>query len=358
MLLQRPRRMSTTTRIIHPAVTQAPGFAGKLLRLAPSITGIAPQPMFLAVPRAKKHDDSSGQQPDDKKPLTLSDRIMASTSLDELLTLVEDNSPNLSPAAVSSSLLRAAHLKREEGRSLSEAMRARLPEVVSQHIERHMTERISEYDAFTLGLCAQKLATMRMGRKSTFRAIESEAITKLRDFDPRGLSSLLRAFAKACFPAPQLFQAGNERLCSDLGVVLKEFSAQDLSNLLWAHTKAGQQPNELFMAVDAHLNANHRLLMDFRPQDFCNILWAYATADVPAPKLFKAVESHLNANPELIDRFSPQGLFSNVLWAYATAGVPAPSLFEAVDAHLNANPQTTMGNFKPQALCQSSLGLC
>ena len=320
-----------------------PRLAGKLLAV-PRITGVSLKPMPLVVPRAKRNGGSSRQP--GKEPL-LSARIMASTSLDELLALVEENSANLSPDAVSASLLRAAYLKREQGRSLSETMRDRLPEVVNQHLERHMTTRILDYDAFTLALCAHKLATIRMGRKSTFRAVEKQAINKLQDFQPRGLSSLLWAFAKANFQAPQLFEAVDDHLHSHPGLLM-QFTAQDLSNLLWAFAKAGQQAPKLFKAVDFDLCANDRLLKVFKPQDFSNLLWAYATAGEQAPNLFEAVENHLNANLELMDKFIPQ-CFSNILWAYATSGVQAPKLFKAVESHLVSNPDM-LGNFKSKEL--------
>ena len=294
------------------------------------------------VPRAEKPRRPSSPP---EEPLLLLDSIKGSTNLDELLTTIEQNHSQLGSDEVRESLLRATKLEQEEGRSLSTNTRNRLKGVVSQHLERHITERISDYNAFSLSLCAHKLAKMRVGRKATFGAIEKEARRKLRHFQPRGLSSLLWAFAKACAEAPQLFEALDGHLQSHPGL-LKKFNPQDFSNLLWAYATAGEKAPKLFEAVDAHLHKNPGLLDRFKPQEFSNLLWAYATAGEKAPKLFEAVDAHLHTNPGLLDRFKPQEL-SNLLWAYATAGEKAPKLFEAVDAHLHTNPGL-LERFMPQ----------
>ena len=311
--------------------------------MLPGITTTVDETLILGpVTRAEKPRRPSSPP---EEPLLLLDSIKGSTNLDELLTIIEQNHSQLGSDEVRESLLRATKLEQEEGRSLSANTRNRLKGVVSQHLERHITERISDYSAFSLSLCAHKLAKMRVGRKATFGAIEKEARTKLRHFQPRGLSTLLWAFAKACAEAPQLFEAVDGHLQSHPGL-LKKFNPQDFSNLLWAYATAGEKAPKLFEAVDAHLHTNPRLLRGFNPQDFSNLLWAYATAGEKAPKLFEAVDAHLHTNPGLLDRFKPQGL-SNLLWAYATAGEKAPKLFEAVDAHLHTNPRL-LERFTPQ----------
>ena len=320
-----------------------PGFAGKkLLGIMP---GNAVESLFLAAPRAKKRGRSQPSSSPREEPLLLLDRIKASTTLDELLTIIEQNDSKLSTREVRESLLRAAKLQQDERRSLSDQMRNRLKGVVSQHLERHITERISDYDAFSLAFCAHKLAKMRVGGKSTFRAIEKEVLIKMQDFDPRGIANLLWAFAKSSAEAPDLFEAVYSHLQSHPDL-LDVFEPQQLSNLLWAYATAGEQAPKLFEAVDAHLQANPGLLDRFKPQGFSNLLWAYATAEEKAPKLFEAVDAHLQANPGLLKGFQPEG-FSMLLWAYATAAEKAPKLFEAVDAHLQANPWL-LRKFKPQ----------
>ena len=321
-------------------------FAGGTLLRVIRMPGIAIEPLPLAVPRAKKR----GRQPSSpprKEPLLLIDRIKASTTLNELLTIIEKNDSKLSTREVRESLLRAAKLQQDERRSLSDQMRCRLKRVVSQHLERHITERTSDYDAFSLASCAHKLAKMRLGGKSAFHAIEKEALIKLQDFKPRGFANLLWAFAKSSAEAPQLFEAVYAHLQSNPGL-LDDFKPQGFSNLLWAYATVEEKAPQLFEAVDAHLQVNPELLKKFNPQNFSMLLWAYASAREKAPKLFEAVDAHLQANPGLLDRFKPQG-FSMLLWAYASAREKAPKLFEAVDAHLQANPGL-LDRFKSQEL--------
>ena len=321
--------------------------AGKLRLVQPSTDRSLSRLSLLAVPRAARRPNAPRRQQDDDKSLV--DRIKASTSLDELLGLIEQNCTRLDSDAVSQTLSRAAKLKQQKGRRLSNNTRDRLRAVVSEHLERHIVDRTSDYNAFSLASCSHKLAKMSMGEKSTFRAIDEEAITKMKDFKPRGFSNLLWAFATAEVKAPRLFEAVAGHLEAHPGL-LKDFIPQNFSMLLWAYATAGEPAPKLFQLVDAHLEArllsNPGLLDRFKPQGFSNLLWAYAKAGEQAPKLFEAVAGHLEANPGLMDRFKPQG-FSNLLWAYATAGEQAPKLFEAVAGHLEANPGL-LGDFKPQ----------
>ena len=322
-------------------------FAGETLPRAIGMPGIAIEPLlFVTAPRAiEKRGRQPYSSPSRKEPLLLLGRIKNSTTLDELLNIVEQNDTLLGANEVGESLLRAARLQQEERRSLSDRMRNRLKGVVSQHLERHITEMISDYDAFSLALCAHKLAKMRVGGKSTFRAIEKEALVKLRFFKPQGLTMLLWAYATAEEKAPKLFGAVEAHLQAN-PELLDRFNPQDFSMLLWAYATAEQRAPKLFRAVYAHLCNNPGLLGDFTPQDFSMLLWAYASAGEKAPKLFEAVDAHLQASPGLLKKLNPQD-FSMLLWAYATAEEKAPKLSEAVDAHLQADPGL-LKQFSPQ----------
>ena len=386
-MLSRPRNPNRVLPLgLHYRNIKNPsGFAGGTLLRVIGTPGIAVEPLPFAAPRAKKRGRQPSSSSPRKEPLLLLDRIKHSTTLNELLTIIEQNDSHLGANEVRESLLRASKLQQEERRSLSDQVRNRLRRVVSQHLERHITERTSDYDAFSLAFCAHKLAKMRVGRTSTFNAIEKEALVKMRGFKPRGIANLLWAYATAGAEAPQLFEAVDNHLQSNPGLLdefkpqgfsntlwafakssaeapqlftaverhiqshqglLDEFKPQQLSNLLWAFAKSSSDAPQLFEAVYAHLQSHRGLLDEFNPQNFSNLLWAYATAQAKAPKLFEAVYAHLQANPGLLGDFTPQG-FSNLLWAYATAGEKAPKLFEAVYAHLQANPGLLKG-FQPQ----------
>ena len=349
-MLSRPRNPNHRVPLpgLHYRNIKNPsGFAGGTLRRVVRMPGITVEPLLpFAAPRAKKRGRQPSSSPR-KEPLLLLDRIKASTTLNELLTIFEQNDTLLGANEVRESLLRAANFQQDERRSLSDQMRNRLKRVASQHLERHITERTSDYDAYSLAFCAHKLAKMGVGGKSTFRAIEKEALIKLRFFKPRGFANLLWAFATAGAEAPQLFEAVDRHLQSHQGL-LDEFKPQELSNILWAFAKSSSEAPQLFEAVYAHLQSNPGLLDDFKPQGFSNLLWAFATAGAEAPQLFEAVYAHLQSHQGLLHEFKPQG-FSNLLWAFATAGAEAPQLFEAVDRHLQSH-QGLLHEFKPQEL--------
>ena len=323
--------------------------AGKLRLLQTSIDVGLSRLSLLAVPRAARRPNAPRRRDDDddNKPLTV-DRIKASASLEELLGLVEQNCTRLDSYAVSESLNRAAKLQ-QKGRRLSNNTRDRLRAAVSEHLERHITDRTSDYNAFFLASCAHKLAKMSMGKNSTFQAIEEQAILKMKDFVPRGLVNLLWAFATAEVKAPKLFEAVAGHLEAHPGL-LGDFIPQHFANLLWAFATAEVKAPKLFETVDAHLQRHPGLLGDFKPQELSNLLWAFATARVKAPRLFEAVAGRIEANPSLLGDFTAQG-FSNVMWAYATAGEPAPKLFRLVNAHLEARLQSQpslLRDFTPQ----------
>ena len=275
----------------------------------------------------------------------LLNKIKASKNLDDLLTIIEKNHSYLNAAAVRESLQKAANLEQKQGRSLSRSMRDRLKKVVSQHLEQHMTDRISDYSAFDLASCAHKLAKMRLGGNPTFQAIEKEALIKLADFNPRSLANLVWAFEKAEEEAHQLFEAVDDYLQSH-PELLKQFTPQELSNVVLAYAKAEEKAPRLFQAVEAHLHSHPELLKGFTPQGFSNLVHAYAKAEEKAPRLFQAVEAHLHSHPELLKGFTPQG-FSNLVHAYAKAEEKAPRLFQAVEAHLHSHPELLKG-FTPQ----------
>ena len=321
--------------------------AGKLRLVQPSTDAGLSRLSLLAVPRAARRPNAPRRQQDDDKSLV--DRIKASASLDELLGLIEQNCTRLDSYAVSQSLNRAVKLQQQKGRRLSNNTRDRLRAVVSEHLERHIIDRTSDYGAYSLASCAHKLAKIQMGNNSTFQAIEEEAIIKLKDFNPRGLANLLWAFATAEVKAPKLFEAVDAHLQRHPGLV-KKSNAHDFSNLLWAFATARVKAPRLFEAVAGRIEANPSLLGDFTAQGFSNVMWAYATAGEPAPKLFRLVNAHLEARlqsqPILLRGFTPQN-FSMLLWAFATARVKAPKLFEAVAGHLEAHPGL-LGDFIPQ----------
>ena len=270
------------------------------------------------------------------QPHLLLERINKASTMDELLTIVEKNASNLDARAVDESLLRSSKFKQEKGRSLSRSVWDRLQKAVVL-LERRMTDRISDYSAYYLASCAHKLAKMRLGKKSTFQAIEKEAIIKLQDFQPRSLANLLWAFEKAKVEARQLFQAVDAHLQSHPGL-LKKFNAQDIANIVLAYAKAGEKASKLFAAVDAHLHRHPGLLKKFNAQDIANSVWSYATAKEKAPKLFEAVDALLQSHPGLLKKFNAQNI-ANLALAYAKAGEKAPRLFEAVDALLHTNPK-------------------
>jgi hypothetical protein len=198
-------------------------------------------------------------------------------------------------------------------------------------------------------------------------------------FEPRDVANILLAYAKAGHgrrrpgedndnPSSSLFDALADHI---VGLPdLTTYNSQDLSNIAWAHARAGSSRNDLFdkvatrvvssllsggtngdtfmshhlsMLVWAYANTggtNRRLFRvvadritsmgtrNYKPRELSGILLAYAKAGESYPRLFNSVADHIITFDNL-PQFKPQEL-TNILLAFTKAGESNPNLFEMV----------------------------
>ena len=169
--------------------------------------------------------------------------------------------------------------------------------------------------------------------------VANSSVLILSEFDARSLSNLIYSFGLAEYKPNLIYLCGLVECAPKvedgrtiLGVLalaamskLHHFNSQDLSNMLWSYAKLESSNLVLFKAAGDLIVVKHDL-SEFWPQHFSNILWSYATAGQSHPKLFSKLGDNIVAMRDL-GQFKPQDL-SNILWSYATTGKSHPLLFQ------------------------------
>ena len=169
--------------------------------------------------------------------------------------------------------------------------------------------------------------------------VANSSVLILSEFDARSLSNLIYSFGLAEYKPNLIYLCGlvecapkveDGRTILDVLALaamskLHHFNSQDLSNMLWSYAKLESSNLVLFKAAGDLIVVKHDL-SEFWPQHFSNILWSYATAGQSHPKLFSKLGDNIVAMRDL-GQFKPQDL-SNILWSYATTGKSHPLLFQ------------------------------
>merc|ERR1719473_1499360 len=131
-----------------------------------------------------------------------------------------------------------------------------------------------------------------------------------------------------------------EEVARCVGDRLEDSGGQELSNTVWAYSRALQGSSYLkhesssvvstFMRQLAR--ATERRAPEFEPQQIANAAWAFTKADVlSAPELMSLFEALAPVAPPALPRLKPQEL-SNLVWALTRSGIVAPDLYEAIAA--------------------------
>jgi hypothetical protein len=168
----------------------------------------------------------------------------------------------------------------------------------------------------------------------------------LSEFDARCLSNLIYSFGLAGYtPKLECGRTILDTLANEAITKLQYFIPQDLSNMLWSYAKMESSNSVLFKAAGDHIIALDDL-STFKPQELANIVWAFATSDQSHPQLYKKLADHIVGMKDL-GHFWPQAL-SNIVWSYATTGESHPQLFNIIAKHIVALDD--MKDFLPQAL--------
>ena len=178
-----------------------------------------------------------------------------------------------------------------------------------------------------------------------FNTLVNTAYGKLSQLDPRSLSNL--AYASATMKYDPVIEDGYSLLdgiASKSVECIKQFKAQDISNMVWAYATLQKSSVELFESIGNEIEFM-RGLDDFKPQALSNTVWSFATLEIRHPRLFDKVGDTISDREDL-QEFKPQEL-SNLVWAYASSGTRHQGLFQKVgDAVVMMND---FRHFAPQA---------
>jgi hypothetical protein len=131
-----------------------------------------------------------------------------------------------------------------------------------------------------------------------------------------------------------------EEVARCVGHRLEDFGGQELSNTVWAYSRALQGSSYLkhercsvvseFMRQLAA--ATERRAPEFEPQQIANAAWAFTKADVlSGDELMRLFEALAAVAPPALPRLKPQEL-SNLVWALTRSGIQAPDLYDAIAA--------------------------
>jgi len=149
-------------------------------------------------------------------------------------------------------------------------------------------------------------------------------------------------FASLDMESRLVFTNTFEEVARCVGHRLEDFGGQELSNTVWAYSRALQGSSYLkhesgrgnvvstFMRQLAV--ATERRAPEFEPQQIANAAWAFTKADVlSAEELMRLFEALASVAPPALPRLKPQEL-SNLVWALTRSGILAPDLYEAIAA--------------------------
>merc|ERR1719379_76347 len=147
-------------------------------------------------------------------------------------------------------------------------------------------------------------------------------------------------FASLELDSRVVFTQTFEEVARCVGHRLEDFGGQELSNTVWAYSRALQGSSYLKQRSANVVAAFMRQLAlatesrapEFEPQQIANAAWAFTKADVlSSDELMRLFEALAAVAPPALPRLKPQEL-SNLVWALTRSGIQAPDLYEAIAA--------------------------
>ena len=182
-------------------------------------------------------------------------------------------------------------------------------------------------DAYALANVAWALATVRRvapeADGALLEALAEAALARLGEFKPQELCNLLWAFATLKRRHRALFEAASVAAARFCGA---GFTAQGLSQTVWAFAKLGLAKHALLVAAAA---AAKPRAAQYDPQSLATLAWAFANLEVEHAPLIGAVSAQARARPAAFDGTS----CAQLLWALTrlSDGVDAAAVAALVD---------------------------
>lgn len=183
--------------------------------------------------------------------------------------------------------------------------------------------------------------------QSELGELREHTLRMLGGMQVRGLSSISYSLARAGLQGSAPWTELWLSIDAEAQRRVEEFEPQNISNMLWAFSTAGQRASALFSLMASQAQREDRLTK-FTSQALSNTAWSYAKANHPAPDLFEAIGAEARAR---LRQRRPRGDFaaqalSNTAWAFAKAGHKAPALFDAIGEEAKGR----LDEFVPQGL--------
>jgi len=288
-------------------------------------------------------------------------------SIEELTQMAYEHRDSMSPRGMSAYWTLVSKLLHKRSSRPSNQMQMQIDELIGKTLRSIKTYDIRDISTIAISLAKiinkiqkrkrpmkgsphQILQDILIGndskiKESIFTEIAKASVLILHEFNARDLSNLIYAYGLVEYIITEdeitMFDVFAQAAIPNL----HKFNGQDTSNMLWSYANVGVSNSQLFeQAGDAIVKMNN--LNEFWPQALSNIIWAYATLGEDHPNLFEKIADHIIGLNNL-DRYNSQNL-KDVVWAFATAGESHSQLYKKVADHIVR--LNTLDTFKPQAL--------
>ncbi|CAE7322165.1 AL1 [Symbiodinium sp. CCMP2592] len=174
-----------------------------------------------------------------------------------------------------------------------------------------------------LAVLAWAFAHLQGGRESEeileALAWEMTKTKNVRDFSAQDLSNISWAYATACLENAVMMSAISMEAKQKMG----SFQAQDLSNMCWAFAKLGLTDEGLF---DAMARAVQERVATLLPQNLSMVAWSFAKLGLLNEDMMAAIAREVLRKIEDLDGQAT----ANLVWSWAVLGLRQPWLLEAL----------------------------
>eukprot|EP00439_Symbiodinium_sp_Y106_P015526 s7115_g2.t1 len=189
-------------------------------------------------------------------------------------------------------------------------------ESVAETKARSRREALNPQD---LAVLAWAFAHLEGGRESQeiLEALAWEMTKSVRDFSAQDLSNISWAYATACLENAVMMSAISMEAKRKMG----SFQAQDLSNTCWAFAKLGLTDEGLF---DAMARAVQERVATLLPQNLSMVAWSFAKLGLLNEDMMAAIGREVLRKIEDLDGQAT----ANLVWSWAVLGLREPWLLE------------------------------
>lgn len=257
--------------------------------------------------------------------VTLNKQIMSACTTRDLLDLVYEKRSQFDFFNISSAIARVPKLMGSNGTNVVQLDST--AKILVDELAELMCKLMDTFDARGLANAAWAFGKLKYVPSQKLPAqIAAASVGKIRQFSAQNLSNMLWSFVYLHYRDEKLLSAAAEQV--RLKVAL--FKPQELANVVWAFASQDHYDEALMEAVAARALT---MIDQFKEQELSNVLWAFGKLKHYDKVLFLRM---LGAVAVKLPHFLPQGV-SNVAWALAAVGHKDPLLFDQLVGHCMAD---------------------